>query len=105
MAYLFFLYLYRALSTAIIAFYSFFSIYFLATSDWTDRMGQAWFNASVSSLNLFQVVMERYLHLNIIWDNVIVPWLLLPVWAAIIIFIIIGVIKLWVLRLIFQKIL
>ena len=105
MLYLLLLYTYRALSTALVAFYSFFSIYFLATSDWTDKMGQAWFNASVSTLNLFQVIVERYLHLNIIWDYIIVPWLLLPVWLAIIVVIVVTSLKLWFLRWVFKKLL
>ena len=105
MAYLLALGLYRFLSAAIIAFYSFFAIYFLATSDWTEKMGQAWFNASVFTLNFFQVIIERYLKLTIIWDNVIVPWLLLPVWLAIIVTIMLAILELWVLRLIFKRVL
>ncbi len=98
------LYLYRFLVASIILVDGFFSIYFLSVSGWGQKLGQTWYNVSVSTLNLFQVIVERYLHLNIVWDYLIVPWLLLPVWAAIVVLWIAAAVKLWLLRIIFDKI-
>jgi len=51
--------------------------------DVTQIAGQAWRDADVSSLNLAQVVVQRYLRIPALWDSVIVPQLLLrPLWEA-----------------------
>ncbi|MGI9460993.1 MAG: hypothetical protein ACR2NY_00240 [Alphaproteobacteria bacterium] len=105
MTYIILFWLYRSLVAAVIAFYSFFAIYFLATSDWSMQMGSAWFNASSATLNLFQVFIERHLHLGIVWQHLIVPWLSLPVWVAILISLFVAWLELWVLKLIFKRIL
>jgi len=43
--------------------------------------GQLWFALDTPSLNLFQAVVQRYLH-PALWDNVIVPLLLRPAWEV-----------------------
>lgn len=45
--------------------------------------GQVWADADINSLNLAQVVVQRHLRIPVIWDSVIVPYLLLrPTWEA-----------------------
>lgn len=48
-------------------------------------LGQVWADADINSLNLAQVVVQRHLRIPVIWDSVIVPFLLLrPTWEAMI---------------------
>lgn len=80
-------YSYRLLALVIVGVPILFSLFFLSTSSWGDRLGQAWFLHHVASLNLLQVLIERHLHLTFLWVYVIVPWLKLPIWAAVLILI------------------
>ncbi len=55
-------------------------------------LGQDWFNFSNSTLNLFQVGIQRQLGLPWLWDSVIVNILLAPSWL---IFAILALMFLW----------
>jgi len=55
-------------------------------------LGQDWFNFSVSSLNLTQAIVQRYLH-PAVWDPVIQGMLQYPSWAV---FAVISVIFMWI---------
>lgn len=56
----------------------------LAGYDVTEQAGKLWYELSVSSLNGFQVIIQRHLHLPAVWDSFIVPMLLVrAAWEAI----------------------
>lgn len=57
----------------------------LTDQDLTRKAGELWFSLSPSSLNLFQVLVQRFLYPPL-WDNVIVPLLLRPAWEVLAIF-------------------
>ena len=44
-------------------------------------VGELWYKASPSSLNLFQAVVQRYIE-PALWDAVVRPFLLVPAWAV-----------------------
>ncbi len=48
----------------------------LSGEDITKPAGALWYAMDVSSLNLAQVVIQRHLHLPALWDEFIVPYLL-----------------------------
>lgn len=54
----------------------------LVGTDVTEATGKLWFEFHLESLNLFQVVVQRYLYAPA-WDGFIVPHLLLrPFWET-----------------------
>ena len=56
----------------------------LSGQDITQQLGQLWFTLDSFSLNLAQVVVQRHLNLPGLWDDGIVPHLLLrPAWESI----------------------
>ena len=53
-----------------------------AEGAWRPRaLGQVWFSVDSGSLNLFQAVVQRYLH-PWLWDPAFVQLLLWPAWAV-----------------------
>lgn len=56
----------------------------LSGQDITQQLGQLWFGLDSFSLNLAQVVVQRHLRIPALWDDGIVPYLLLqPAWESI----------------------
>ena len=53
----------------------------LAGHDVTLPSGQLWFQFDVASLNIFQVIVQRYIYAPI-WDAAIVPLLQRPTWEV-----------------------
>ena len=52
--------------------------------DVTEQAGRLWYEAHVASLNFTQVIIQRHLRLPALWDEVVIPYLLLkPTWEAI----------------------
>lgn len=58
----------------------------------TTPLGKDWFELSVSSLNLTQAIVQRYLH-PMIWDPVIQTILQMPSWLV---FTVIALFFLWI---------
>lgn len=60
-------------------------ILWLTGEDVTQPAGQLWYNLHVESLNLTQVVVQRHLRLPALWDDFILPQLLVrPAWESLI---------------------
>ncbi len=56
----------------------------LSGQDVTQQLGQLWFGLDSFSLNFAQVIVQRHLRLPALWDEGIVPYLLLqPAWESI----------------------
>jgi hypothetical protein len=55
----------------------------LSGADVTQQAGQLWFSMDLESLNGFQVLIQRHLHMPWLWDGAIVPLLKRPAWEAV----------------------